>query len=159
MDLKKAEKTLKELEENSIKVKQVGKAVEKFKEIQEELESLPEKIEEKSDELHNRITNFERDLTKKHEKILKDLENLKKFSKDVLTKNSEAFEQFKEQNAKEKAFLKKELKSLENNLNTQQKILGKSVTKIQADLGTTKFLTYVIYATLIIFIILFFSYI
>ena len=39
MDLKKAEKTLKELEENSIKVKQVGKAVEKFKEIQEELES------------------------------------------------------------------------------------------------------------------------
>ena len=95
----------------------------------------------------------------KHEKIFKDIENLKKFSKDVLTKNSEAFEQFKEQNAEEKAFLKKELKSLENNLNTQQKILGKSVTKIQADLGTTKFLAYVMYATLIIFIILFFSYI
>ena len=48
MDLKKAEKTLNELEENSIKVKQVGKAIDKLKEIQDELESLPEKIEEKS---------------------------------------------------------------------------------------------------------------
>ena len=33
MDLKKAEKTLNELEESSIKVKQVGKAIEKFKDM------------------------------------------------------------------------------------------------------------------------------
>ena len=35
MDLRKAEKTLDELEESSIKVKQVGKAIEKLKKIKD----------------------------------------------------------------------------------------------------------------------------
>ena len=154
MDLKKAEKTLDELEESSIKVRQVGKAIEKFKDIQGELESLPEKIEAKSDELHNRITNFERDITKKNEKLIKDIENLNQVTRDLLSKNLEAFEQLKKQNTEERAFLKKELKSLENNFNSQQMKLEKSVKKMEPDLGTTKFLGYITVVLIVILVIL-----
>ena len=130
MDLRKAEKTLNELEESSIKVKQVGKSIEKLKVIQDELESLPAKIEQKNDQLSTRITELEKDLTRKHEKLFKDIENLNKVSKDLLTKNIEAFENFKKQNADERAFLKKELKAVENNINSQQTRLEKSVKNL-----------------------------
>lgn len=139
MDLKKAEKTLNELEESSIKVKQVGKAIDKLKEIQDELESLPEKIEEKNTQLNTRITELERGLTKKHEKLFKDIENLNNISKDLLTKNLEAFENFKKQSADERAFLKKELRSVEKNINIQQTALEKSLKKVQSESWTIKF--------------------
>ena len=89
MDLTKAEKTLSELEKNSVKVAEVTKSVENFKKISKELSKLPEEIEKNSSATALRIVDESNKLTKLIDKSVEEInakidENQKKQKQDLL---------------------------------------------------------------------------
>ena len=73
MDLKKAEKTLSELEKNSVKVAEVTKSIENFKKISKELSKLPEEIEKNSSATALRIVDESNKLTKLIDKSVEEI--------------------------------------------------------------------------------------
>ena len=73
MDLKKAEKTLSELEKNSVKVAEVTKSIENFKKISKELSKLPEEIEKNSSAIALRIVDESNKLTKLIDKSVEEI--------------------------------------------------------------------------------------
>ena len=73
MDLKKAEKTLSELEKNSVKVAEVTKSIENFKKISKELSKLPEEIEKNSSATALRILDESNKLTKLIDKSVEEI--------------------------------------------------------------------------------------
>ena len=89
MDLLKAEKTLSELEKNSVKVAEVTKSIENFKKISKELSKLPEEIEKNSSATALRIVDESNKLTKLIDKSVEEInakidENQKKQKQDLL---------------------------------------------------------------------------
>ena len=89
MDLTKAEKTLSELEKNSVKVAEVTKSIENFKKISQELSKLPEEIEKNSSATALRIVDESNKLTKLIDKSVEEInakidENQKKQKQDLL---------------------------------------------------------------------------
>ena len=73
MDLTKAEKTLSELEKNSVKVAEVTKSIENFKKISKELSKLPEEIEKNSSATALRIVDESNKLTKLIDKSVEEI--------------------------------------------------------------------------------------
>lgn len=73
MDLRKAEKTLSELEKNSVKVAEVTKSIENFKKISKELSKLPEEIEKNSSATALRIVDESNKLTKLIDKSVEEI--------------------------------------------------------------------------------------
>ena len=73
MDLTKAEKTLSELEKNSVKVAEVTKSIENFKKISQELSKLPEEIEKNSSATALRIVDESNKLTKLIDKSVEEI--------------------------------------------------------------------------------------
>ena len=73
MDLTKAEKTLSELEKNSVKVAEVTKSIENFKKISKELSKLPEEIEKNSSATALRILDESNKLTKLIDKSVEEI--------------------------------------------------------------------------------------
>ena len=73
MDLTKAEKTLSELEKNSVKVAKVTKSIENFKKISKELSKLPEEIEKNSSATALRIVDESNKLTKLIDKSVEEI--------------------------------------------------------------------------------------
>ena len=73
MDLRKAEKTLSELEKNSVKVAEVTKSIENFKKISKELSKLPEEIEKNSSAIALRIVDESNKLTKLIDKSVEEI--------------------------------------------------------------------------------------
>ena len=89
MDLSKAEKTLSDLEKNSVKVAEVTKSIENFKKISKELSKLPEEIEKNSSATALRIVDESNKLTKLIDKSVEEInakidENQKKQEQDLL---------------------------------------------------------------------------
>ena len=89
MDLLKAEKTLSELEKNSVKIAEVTKSIENFKNISKELSKLPEEIEKNSSATALRIVDESNKLTKLIDKSVEEInakidENQKKQKQDLL---------------------------------------------------------------------------